>query len=290
VYWPPSAGKTYLSLYAGNRVPGSKLVVVPDKTLEQQWRDEICERALEPTEWDVRTYQFLAQNGNIGNYQDENAPALTIFDECHTLPADSFSKLATLDTTYRIGLSASPYREDGRTDYIFALTGFPVGVDWQELVKEGVITFPSVYGYLYETPQQKRKDLIELTEEKRGKGIVFCDSLEEGSSVADEIGVPFISGETTQSERIEAIEDNDVVVVSRIADEGLSVDDLSWTIEYDFHGGSRRQELQRAGRTMHSHNKSQHIVQMTDEEREKYGERLYGLEEQGMEVQYVRRA
>lgn len=38
-----------------------------------------------------------------------------------------------IDTKYRIGLSASPYREDDRTEYIFALTGMPVGIDWQDL-------------------------------------------------------------------------------------------------------------------------------------------------------------
>lgn len=36
VYWPPGAGKTFLSLYAGDRIQGSKLVVVPSSTLEEQ--------------------------------------------------------------------------------------------------------------------------------------------------------------------------------------------------------------------------------------------------------------
>ena len=63
--------------------------------------------------------------------------ALTIYDECQRLPADTFSRLAVIRTKYRIGLSASPHHEDGRESYIFALTGFPVGLNWQEYMKIG---------------------------------------------------------------------------------------------------------------------------------------------------------
>jgi hypothetical protein len=35
--------------------------------------------------------------------------------------------------------------------------------------------------------------------------------------------------------------------LARVADEGLSLADLDVGVEYDFHGGSRRQEAQRYG-------------------------------------------
>lgn len=57
-----------------------------------------------------------------------------------------------------------------------------------------------------------------------------------------------------------------------------------------FHGGSRRQELQRAGRVMHSDGIGQHLVQMTDEEYDKYGNRLYSLEEKGIDIRLERRS
>ena len=285
VYWPPSGGKTYLSLYAGHRVPGRKLVVVPSSTLEDQWINKIQEMGLDRSEWEVRSYQYLAREYNITDYQNENAPELTIFDECHRLPADLFSRLATIDTARRIGLSASPYREDGRTEYIFALTGFPVGVDWTELVARGHITFPPVHVYLYESPQQKRDDLIELVQQRDGTGTVFCDRLDQGNEIASELGVPFISGETPGAERSELFDDNDIVVASRVMDEGFSAESLVWTIEHSFHGGSRRQEMQRYGRTMHSKEESQHIIQMTAEEFENHGERLEGLKQREIEIQ-----
>lgn len=64
----------------------------------------------------------------------------------------------------------------------------------------------------------------------------------------------------------------------------MSLADLDKVIEYDFYGGGRRQELQRAGRVMHSGSNGQHIVQMTDEEYEMYSRRLHSLEENGVVI------
>lgn len=209
---------------------------------------------------------------------------------CHTLPANTFSKLATLETKYRIGLSATPYREDDRTDYIFALTGVPVGIQWEELLEYSDFDYPEVTVYLYRTPAKKKEDLRRLVREGAGKTLIFCDSIDAGEQLSDELGVPFVHGETPKGERMDLFRDHNVVIGSRVADEGLSLDDLDRVIEYDFHGGSRRQELQRAGRVMHSDSIGQHIVQMTDEEHEKYGRRLYSLEEKGMDIRLERRS
>jgi DNA excision repair protein ERCC-3 len=289
VYWPPGLGKTFLSLYAGERVAGEKLVVVPSSTLESQWQERIAEFCDHPDEWTVKTYQYLTQHNNMDEFSGVNSPKLTIFDECHTLPANTFSKLATLDTDYRIGLSATPYREDERTDYIFALTGVPVGIEWQELLEYGDFDYPAVSVYLYRTQRQKRADLDDLTDEP-GKTLVFCDSIDAGERLSEELGVPFVNGETPKSQRMDLFRDNRLVIGSRVADEGLSLDTLDRVIEYDFHGGSRRQELQRAGRVMHSEDIGQHIIQMTDDEYDDYGSRLYSLEEKGMDIEFVRRA
>jgi DNA excision repair protein ERCC-3 len=289
VYWPPGLGKTFLSLYVGERVAGDKLVVVPSSTLESQWNERIADVSENRDEWTVKTYQYLTHNDNMGEFSGVNSPKLTVFDECHTLPANTFSKLATLNTDYRIGLSASPYREDERTDYIFALTGVPVGIEWADLLEYGEFDYPSVSVYLYRTDRQKREDLIDLTDDP-GKTLIFCDGIDAGNRLADELGVPFVSGETAKGDRMDLFRDNRVVIGSRVADEGLSLDSLDRVIEHDFHGGSRRQELQRAGRVMHSDGIGQHIIQMTDEEYEDYGSRLYSLEEKGMDIEFIRRA
>ncbi len=285
VYWPPGAGKTFIALYAGERIPGRKLVVVPSTTLKEQWNSRIQEFSAYPDEWEVQTYQYLTRYDNIDDYQSTDIE-LTIFDESHRLPANTYSKLATIDTTYRIGLSASPYREDGRTEYLFAMTGYPVGLEWQELIQIGAVNQPDVKVNLYRTQRQKRNELINLVNERTGKILIFCDSIDEGNRLSKKLDVPFVSGETRN--RMEKFENNRVVIGSRVADEGVSLPDLDHVIEYDFLYGSRRQEAQRVGRVMHGEGKGEHVVMMTDEELEKYEKRLYALEEQGFNIRFTR--
>ena len=289
VYWPPSAGKTFLALYAGERVRGPKLVVVPNNTLKEQWNQRIEEFCEHPDEWEIQTYQYLTQYDNIDDYQGASGPTLTIFDESHHLPADTFAKLATIGTDYRIGLSASPYREDERTEYIFALTGFPVGLKWQELVALGAVETPDAKLFLYDDQQAKRADVPQLLSERPGKTLVLCDSLDRGRELAADLDAPFVSGETTDRMEVFQDPDNRVVIGSRVADEGVSLEDLDVVVEYDFHGGSRRQEAQRYGRVMHGETEGEHLIMMTDAEYEKHSKRLLSLGEQGVSIVPERR-
>ena len=41
VYWAYSSGKTYIGIYAGAKIKGHKLIVVPTKTLKEQWEGRI---------------------------------------------------------------------------------------------------------------------------------------------------------------------------------------------------------------------------------------------------------
>jgi len=284
VYWPPSAGKTYLSLYAGERIIGNKLVVVPSTTLKEQWNQRIRKYCRHPEEWNVQTYQMLTGKKNwiysFGNI------SLTIFDEAHHLPANSFSRLATINTKYRIGLSASPYREDGRIDYIFALTGFPIGLRWQELISMNIIEEPDIKVIVYPDQDEKRKGLKQLLPNYAGTIIIFCDSLRLGNELSEELDIPFIHGGT--KDRMDVLSQNRMVIMSRVGDEGVSLPDLETVIEFDFFGGSRRQEAQRVGRVMHGKNKGEHIILMTDDELQRYEKRLFSLEEQGFRIDVMR--
>lgn len=286
VYWPPGLGKTFFGLYAGERISGNKLVVVPSTTLREQWNDRIDSFCDHPEEWDIETYQYLTRNNNLSEYPDDEL-ALTIFDEAHTLPAKTHSKLATIDTTYRIGLSATPYREDDRTNWIFSLSGFPVGLNWESYLKYDVLEYPDITVFLHRTQHQKRQSVLDLADNP-GRTLIFCDGLDEGHKLAEKLDVPFIHGETTN--KLETFRDNRVVVSSRVGDEGLSLEDVDRIIEYDFHGSSRRQELQRVGRLMHGDDaKGEHYLLMTDEEYEKFSSRLFSLREKGYDITILRK-
>ena len=118
------------------------------------------------------------------------------------------------------------------------------------------------------------------------KTIVFCDSIELGKRLSKQFEYPFVHGETNPKERIDIIDSSSVCIVSRVGDQGLSLD-IPRVIEFDFFKGSRRQEIQRMGRVMHSGKKGQHIILMTYDEYDSHRKRVDVLEEKGLRVSKV---
>ncbi len=278
VYWAYSAGKTYLGLHLCSELEGEKLIVVPTLTLKEQWEKRLSELTKISHEVEVVTYHAFEKV----RHKDY---VLAIYDECHHLPANTFSRLSTIRAKYRMGLSATPYREDGRTDYIFALTGWPVGLDWEALIKLGVIEKPDIKLYILQDRRAKMEKLAEILIDKK-KTIIFCDSLKFGNEIGKKFEIPFISGES--KERLEVIEEAETSVVSRVGDEGLSIKDIKRIIEIDFLFGSRRQEGQRMGRLFHGKGEGEHIILMSEREFEDYGKRLYSIYEKGFKIQIIR--
>lgn len=274
VYWMTGAGKSFFTMLCADSVVGQKLLVVPSLTLVEQWRDyfrEFAPRLL--NEVQVITY-------NAYEKVKDHEYALVIFDECHRLPANSFSKMATLRTKFRIGLSASPYREDGRTSYIFALTGFPIGMDWKQML--GLLGKDYHVVNVWVVPEQSSKmakigDLMGTE-----KTLIFCDGIDFGERIAAKFAIPFING--TTKARMALARDSQRFVASRVFDMGASIKDLSHVIEVDFLYGSRQQEVQRTGRLFHSNKGARHDIIMTRDEYESYGKRIHALTERGFKV------
>ncbi len=280
IFWAFGSGKSLFGLYALARIKGRKLVVVPTVSLREQWISRIQEYIPEYMhEIDVITY-YSAHKVLTNEY------TLTIYDEVHHLPANSFVKLATIKTKYRIGLSASPWREDGRENYIIALTGYPIGMDWQELIKQGIVKEPIFKVYILKDQRHKMKKLEELLRIPV-KTIIFCDYIDLGKKISKKFNIPFVYGETR--ERMKIIQESDVCVVSRVGDEGLSLPNIERVIEVAFLYGSRQQESQRFGRLMHSlKEEPEHIILMTEKELQAYEKRLYAITERGFRIHFIR--
>jgi DNA excision repair protein ERCC-3 len=270
-------GKTFLGLYAIAHLKGPKLIVVPTRTLIEQWEERLQKLLDLGLRVDVQVVTYHA-------YETvKNKPwTLVVFDEAHRLPANSFSRLATVSTKYRIGLSGSPYREDGRTSCIVALTGYPVGVDWTEFIRRGLIKKPDIEVRIVSGEAEKIRIAEAESRDSKGTVIVFCDGLGFGARVAARLKCPHIHGQT--DDRLKTISESKVAVVSRVGDEGLSVPTLTKTIEVDFLGGSRRQEAQRVGRLLHAEKKGEHLCLMTRVEFDKFEHRFLALEEKGFKV------
>jgi DNA excision repair protein ERCC-3 len=280
VFWSFGAGKSFFGLYALARIKGRKLVVVPTLTLKEQWLNNIRKYILRYMhEIEVVTYHAYDR-------VSRKEYSLVIFDECQHLPADTFVRLATINAKYRMGFSGSPYREDGRENYIIALTGFPIGMAWEELIRMKVVREPTFRVYILPSERAKMEKLEELLRIPV-KTIVFCDWIELGEKISKKFNIPFVYGSTHG--RLDIIKESQVCVVSRVGDEGISLPDIERVIEVAGLYGSRMQESQRFGRLMHSlKEEPEHVILMSEDEYNKYNKRLYAIVERGFKIEFIR--
>jgi superfamily II DNA or RNA helicase len=123
VVLPTAAGKTYLAQMAIQSTPRTTLIVVPTLDLMHQWYAHLVAAfpdaevgllgggSRDQTPILVATYDSAAIHAEaLGNKY-----ALLIFDECHHLPTDFNRVIAEYAIApYRLGLSATPERTDGK--------------------------------------------------------------------------------------------------------------------------------------------------------------------------------
>lgn len=280
IYWPPGAGKMFISLYALARLKGPKLIVVPSLTLIEEWSKKIKAMVPEERQHEIEIVTYVSAK----KHQGKTKPfTLTIYDEAQHLPARTYESLSGINTLYRMGLSATPFREDGRSDLIFALTGYPIGLDWKEYLDSGIIHRPKATCYIVKDITRKKEFAAGLAMQAKGRTLIFSDRLDIGREMSRRLNVPFVFGQTKN--RLQIIAENRITVVSRIGDEGLDLTDLETVIEIDFLFGSRMQEMQRFGRLLHSRYKGRYIIVMTRDEYANYRKRLLALYEKGFEVE-----
>ena len=277
VYYPPGTGKTIIALWAMTHLKPAHLVVVPTRLLQEQWLERIQTHTdLQPGEYEVMTYQSAISKASAKPW------TTLIVDEEHHLPANTFIKLSLLKRKYTLGLSATPFREDGREEYVFALSGKPVGLSWEYFKKLNLIKSPTCHVWIVKNFEAKLKRLDALLQTEL-RTIIFSDSINVGKAVAGRFKVPFVYGAT--KDNMATILANQVVVVSRVGDEGMSLPDIERVVEVSWLGGSRRQELQRTTRLLHGEAEEQesHVL-MTLEEYLHDRKRLFSIMDKGFKI------
>jgi superfamily II DNA or RNA helicase len=131
VVLPTGSGKTLVGLLAIERKKRSTLVIAPTLVLVQQWYDALRstfampvgvmgggEYRLEPLT--VTTYDsaYLHMDHLGARF------GLLIFDECHHLPSATYALAARFSIApFRLGLTATPERADGRDADLLELIG-----------------------------------------------------------------------------------------------------------------------------------------------------------------------
>uniref|UniRef100_A0A7C2VAT8 DNA 3'-5' helicase n=1 Tax=Ignisphaera aggregans TaxID=334771 RepID=A0A7C2VAT8_9CREN len=190
---PTGAGKTIIAIAAIAELNVRTLIVSYTKEQMFQWGDKIAsftdvprtligyfygsEKRLAPIT--IITYQSAYR------YIDTLSPyfSLLIVDEVHHLPADKFRFIAeNMFARYRLGLSATVIREDGRHIELFPLMGGVVySKSLYELAERGYIAQFSVKTVKVGLTPDEKKRYKELSEKYRelARGRSFEEILEE---------------------------------------------------------------------------------------------------------------
>src|SRR6056297_3171926 len=227
-------------VYVGPPGGGETLILVPSRELAAQWREALTS---ESTLTDDQIGEYHGGQKNIrpvtiATYQtagmdrhrqlfDSRKWGLIVYDEVQHIPSKVFRRSADLQTSHRLGLSATPVREDDKESEIFTLIGPPIGTDWAALFDAGFVQEPEVEiryvpwrdemarnEYASADGRQRRRLAAEnpakveeirylLAAHRDKKALVFIEYLDQGEAIADALGVPFISGETPHYERAE---------------------------------------------------------------------------------------
>ena len=164
-------GKTVLALYLIAMLQKKTIVVVHKDFLMTQWRDRIQQflpeariGKIQQSTIDIEDKDIvlaMVQSLSQKEYEPDvfSSFGLAIFDECHHLGAEVFSKsMAKVSSKYMLGLSATPDRKDGLRKVFEWYIGPMVYSSKKDINKDYIET--RIYEYYDEDPQYSKIDKI----------------------------------------------------------------------------------------------------------------------------------
>lgn len=166
VVLPTGAGKTHVAVMAIDAVRTSALVVAPTLDLVRQWYDLLRATFGAPVgvvgggEHDVQALTVATYDSAYLHMEHLGARfGMLVFDECHHLPSTSYALAARQSLApYRLGLTATPERADGREAELSALVGETVyRRDVSELAGEWLSDYETVRVEVDLTPDEREE-------------------------------------------------------------------------------------------------------------------------------------
>jgi DNA excision repair protein ERCC-3 len=210
---------------------------------------------------------------------DRREWGLIVYDEVHLLPAPVFQITASLQARRRLGLTATLVREDGCEDDVFALIGPKCAdVPWKELERAGWIAtarctevrvpLGAAERMAYATADERQKHRVAaenpakeplvralLARHPGEPALLIGTYVEQVEALAESLGVPVLSGASSQRRRDELYSDFKAghlpaLAVTKIANFAVDLPDASLAIQVSGTFGSRQEEAQRLGRLL----------------------------------------
>lgn len=231
----------------------------------------------------IATYQILTtkRKGEFAHLALLNARdwGLIVYDEVHLLPAPIFKMTADLQARRRLGLTATLVREDGRESDVFSLIG-PKRFDapWKDIEAQGYIAPAACFEVRVQLPEEIRMDYAIADQDQRFKiaatakaklpiikqllkkhvgepTLIIGQYLDQIDEVANELGLPKLTGETDVAERERLFAafrrgELNALVVSKVANFSVDLPEASVAIQISGAFGSRQEEAQRLGRLL----------------------------------------
>ena len=274
---PCGGGKTRIALGAIARLGLRALVCVHTKDLAEQWKAAADALKIPLT---VMLIQSISDTAELPPHD------FFILDEAHHVAASTFHAIVDRSyARYRLGLTATPEREDGLTKFLDLFFGDKVfQISQRELIEAGYLVVPEIrcietgFSYPYFVPSDYSKMMAALVcDDARNAlvvrtvvsgvsdgsiGMVLTNRIEQCSELAEAItacGIPAASltSKLTKSERLRRLEaagrgEIRVLCATSLADEGLDLPALS-KVFLVAPSKAMSRTIQRLGRIMRPH-------------------------------------
>lgn len=176
---PTGSGKTHIGIAAITKINEATLIITYTKEQLIQWEKFIKTFTDIPPSHIGLYYSrekkilpvTLATYQTAFKYIEKLAPYfnLLIIDEVHHLPAEKFKHIAiTSPAKYRLGLSATPYREDRKHEELFPLMGDVVyHKTAQELAEKGFLAKFRIETIKVDLKSNEKKEYLKLRKQFR---------------------------------------------------------------------------------------------------------------------------